>query len=174
MPNIMTIPGFVRGFIGQGICYPTTFSTALAGLACFTLDEVVDKELNLGKAYGFDFPQKVLTPGRQYRLENGTIETGRKECPIGKLTLLSGRTPLSCPEIRKYAQSALSLDIRDFNAQKLKIEKLLDTIFLPYWFASSVANLRNAILSHADRAYRLQFIGQSGENCIYEFTFADS
>lgn len=122
---------------------------------------MVDKELNLGKTYGFDFPQKVLTPGRQYRLENGTIETGRKECPVGKLTVLSGRTPLSCPETRMYASGALSQEVRDFSLQKEKIASLLNTQFLPYWFASSVANLRNAILSHADRAYRLHFMGQS-------------
>lgn len=67
--NYMNLPGFVRGFIGQGICYPRIMSEALSGLACLTLDEVVDREVNFAREYSYEFPQKVLTPGRQYRIE---------------------------------------------------------------------------------------------------------
>lgn len=85
MENIYTIPGFVRGFIGQGIAYPASLSPELFSLSIFPLDEVASLHADIAKGYGYDFAQKALIPGRQYRIENGTIETGRKECPIGEL-----------------------------------------------------------------------------------------
>lgn len=159
--NYMEIPGFVRGFIGQGICYPKSINPALSGLACFSLDEVVDREINFARKYGFDFPQKVLTPGRQYKIENGGIENGRKECPIGTLEIQSIKTPLSTQEIRKYSDGPLSEDIRDFTTQCTKILEILNIRFLPYWFGSGVANLRDAILKNQDRKYHILIIGNS-------------
>ena len=46
-------------------------------------------EADIARSFGYDFSQKALLPGRQYKLENGTIETGRKECPIGELYIAS-------------------------------------------------------------------------------------
>jgi hypothetical protein len=42
-------------------------------------------EIDIARSFGYDFSQRALLPGRQYRVENGTIEQGRKECPIGKI-----------------------------------------------------------------------------------------
>lgn len=42
-------------------------------------------EGDIARTFGYEFSQKSLLPGRQYRIENGTIETGRKECPIGDI-----------------------------------------------------------------------------------------
>ena len=41
-------------------------------------------EGDIARGFGYDFAQKALMPGRQYKIENGTIEPGRKECPIGE------------------------------------------------------------------------------------------
>jgi hypothetical protein len=41
-------------------------------------------ESDLASECGYVFPQKALLPGRQYRIENGSIEAGRKEYPIGE------------------------------------------------------------------------------------------
>jgi hypothetical protein len=42
-------------------------------------------ETDIARGFGYDFTQRALIPGRQYKVENGTIEHGRKECPIGEL-----------------------------------------------------------------------------------------
>ena len=42
-------------------------------------------ETDIARGFGYDFPQKALLPGRQYKVENASIETGRKECPIGDI-----------------------------------------------------------------------------------------
>lgn len=84
-PNLMTLPGFVRGYIGQGMRYPESLSPELASLSIFPLDEIASLESDIAKTFGYEFPQKALLPGRQYKIEKGSIETGRKECPIGKI-----------------------------------------------------------------------------------------
>lgn len=81
-PNFFHLDGFVRGFIGQGLMYPKFLSKELSELSIFPLQEVVDREVQIGATYDFHFPQKALLPGRQFRIEKGDIETGRKECPI--------------------------------------------------------------------------------------------
>ncbi len=42
-------------------------------------------EGDIAHTFGYEFVQKALLPGRQYRIENGTIEPGRKECSIGEI-----------------------------------------------------------------------------------------
>ncbi len=83
-PNIFTIPNIVRGFIGQGIMYPKHLSKELSEFQIFPLSEIASMESDLASECGYVFPQKALLPGRQYRIENGSIEAGRKEYPIGE------------------------------------------------------------------------------------------
>ena len=85
LANIATLPGFVRGYIGQGLRYPTLFGSPLSGLVIFPLDEMASMEADIARSFGYDFAQKPLLAGRQYRIESGTIEPGRKECPIGTI-----------------------------------------------------------------------------------------
>ena len=82
LDNIFTLSGFVRGFVGQGIRYPARVSPSLASFSIFPLDEVVSLEMDMASSFGYSFSQKALIPGRQYKIENGTIEPGRKECSI--------------------------------------------------------------------------------------------
>ncbi len=42
-------------------------------------------ESDIAHTFGYEFAQRALLPGRQYRVENGTIESGRKECSIGEI-----------------------------------------------------------------------------------------
>lgn len=85
LPRLYDLPGFVRGFIGQGITYPYSLSSELAEYEIFSLPEIASMESDIARAHGYDFVQKALLPGRQYHLEDGQIEQGRKECPIGIL-----------------------------------------------------------------------------------------
>lgn len=66
----MTLPGFVRGYIGQGMRYPESLSPELAALSIFPLDEIASLESDIAKSCGYGFSQKALLPGRQYRVEN--------------------------------------------------------------------------------------------------------
>jgi hypothetical protein len=61
-PNLFALPGFVRGFIGQGIAYPSMISEELYNLALFPLDELVSIESDYAKNAGYSFPQKALLP----------------------------------------------------------------------------------------------------------------
>ena len=63
-----------------------SLSASLSELSIFPLDEIVSMETDIARGFGYDFAQKALIAGRQYRVENGTIEPGRKECPIGELS----------------------------------------------------------------------------------------
>lgn len=74
-PNIYEVPNLVRGFIGQGITYPRRFSLDYARVQIFPLEEIASMESDIARECGHEFPQKALLPGRQYRVENGSIET---------------------------------------------------------------------------------------------------
>lgn len=84
-PNIFEIPNLVRGYIGQGIAYPRQCSLDYSHLQIFPLEEIASMESDIARECGYEFPQKALLPGRQYKIENASIEAGRKECPIGKI-----------------------------------------------------------------------------------------
>lgn len=62
LDNIFTLPGFVRGFVGQGIRYPASISPSLASLSVFPLSEVVSLEMDMAESCGYSFPQKALIP----------------------------------------------------------------------------------------------------------------
>lgn len=42
-------------------------------------------EADIAHSFGYEFAQKAILPGRQYHIEQGTIDPGRKECPIGEI-----------------------------------------------------------------------------------------
>lgn len=69
-PRIFDLPGFSRGFIGQGIAYPKCFSEALFSYEIFPLPEIASMESDVALTHGYDFSQKALLPGRQYKIEN--------------------------------------------------------------------------------------------------------
>lgn len=108
-PNVFLVPGFVRGYIGQGIAYPRSISSELADMSIWPLDEMVSVEQDYAREASYEFSQKALLPGRQYRIEGGTIETGRKECPIGRLIKPETHPPKSLTDTppRIYAEGPL-------------------------------------------------------------------
>lgn len=48
-PNLFEIPGFVRGYIGQGMCYPTELSSSLSRFHIFPLDEIASMETDIAR-----------------------------------------------------------------------------------------------------------------------------
>ncbi|MBC7498405.1 MBL fold metallo-hydrolase [Candidatus Gracilibacteria bacterium] len=176
MDNIMTLPGFVRGYIGQGLQYPTLLSASLSELSMFPLDEIASMESDIARGFGYDFTQRALTAGRQYKIENGTIEQGRKECPIGEIQKSESKSQTE-GEKRAYAQGPLIP--REYTPDELiisiaKIRNIINHRFLPYWSASPVASLRSALIQNRDGAYRIGFKINTENSIIFEYGFASS
>ena len=156
--NIYTIPGFVRGFIGQGIAYPQSLSEELHMFQIFPLDEIASMESDIARECGYEFPQRALLPGRQYKAEHGTLETGRKECPIGTPLVSSKQSAVSSEEQQRlYASGPLfPRDTHDIGGEKERILEVLNNKFLPYWSASPLASLREALMQN-NGVYRIGF-----------------
>jgi hypothetical protein len=156
--NIYSIPGLVRGFIGQGIAYPESLSQELYALQIFPLDEIASMESDIARECGYEFPQRALLPGRQYKAEHGTLETGRKECPIGELVSSKQSVVSSDGEQQRlYASWPLfPSDTLDLDGAKQRILEVLNNKFLPYWSASPLASLRAALMQNKD-VYRIGF-----------------
>lgn len=174
MDNIMTLPGFVRGYIWQGLQYPRSLSAELSDLVLFPLEEIASMEADIARGFGYEFVQKALLPGRQYRIENGNIEPGRKECPIGEIQTKSEK-PKTDTENRIYANWPLiprELNLDELNESIAKIRNILNHRFLPYWSASPVASLRSAMIKNKDWAYRIQFKTTKEDAIIFEYSFA--
>jgi hypothetical protein len=176
MDNIMTLPGFVRGYIGQWLQYPTSLSVSLSEISIFPLDEIASMEADIARSFGYEFAQKALIPGRQYRLENGTIETGRKECAIGELRVQSGKWQTWSEIARAYATWPLfPRDMHDiWGWEKKRILEVLNSRFLPYWSASPIASLRDALIKNSG-VYRIQFtMNNSKLIIIFEYSLTNS
>jgi len=115
-------------------------------------------ETDIARGFGYDFPQKALLPGRQYKVENASIETGRKECPIGDIVQNTDLDIKNPEEKRIYATSQLiprEFTQSEIDDAKKKILDILNHRFLSYWSASPVASLRSALIKNSDGAYRI-------------------
>ena len=134
-------------------------------------------EIDIARSFGYDFSQRALLPGRQYRVENGTIEQGRKECPIGKIIKWANQSTVPTDEKRVFASGPLlprELSISEVEEASQKILHILNTRFLPYWSASPVASLRSAILSSPDSVYRIECKINWSPSLVFEYSFAQT
>lgn len=134
-------------------------------------------EADIARGFGYEFLQKALLPGRQYKVENGTIETGRKECPIGDIIQDAESSRKNLEEKRIYASSPLIP--REYNEENLydaknQILDILNNRFLPYWSASSMASFRSALIKNPEGAYRILFKLENFESIVFEYSFASS
>jgi hypothetical protein len=172
--NIYTIANLVRWFIGQGIGYPSELSPDFARTQIFPIEEVASMESDIARECGYDFPQRALLPGRQYKAEFGTLEPGRKECPIGTLEVNHDKWNIETTDLRLYTSWPLFpriLDVQELDITKSRILEILNTRFLPYWSASSIAPLRDALIKNGG-VYRISFCLSSRrdpfENQVWE------
>lgn len=177
LANIFTLSGFVRGFIGQWLKYPEVLSWSLSGVSIFPLEEVASMETDIARTFWYEFSQKALLPGRQYRIENGSIEAWRKECLIWKIIQnLASNNPSNSVENRVFSNGPLiksEISSDELTIQKLRIQDILNQRFLPYWSASPMASLRSALIKNPDGAYRIEFKIQGAESVIFEYSFSN-
>lgn len=173
-PNFFHLDGFVRWYIGQGLMYPSFLSKELSELSLFPLSEVVDREVQIAATYDFHFPQKALLPGRQFRIEKGDIETGRKECPIWELSFSREQTPVEIEVFKRFSHWPLfprEVPLGSDDIQK-KILEVLNHRLLPYFSASPVASLRSVLIKNPDWAYRIEFKIQDQPSLLFEYSLA--
>lgn len=87
------------------------------------------------------------------------LETGRKECPIGTLVSSKQSAVSSEEQQRLYASGSLfprTLETDDVEHEKKRILEVLNNKFLPYWSASPLASLREALVKN-NGVYRIGF-----------------
>lgn len=66
LPDFTEVPNFARGFIGQGICYPSILDPDLSHTSAMSLIDISEFENSIARNVGKDFPSRVLTPGKVF------------------------------------------------------------------------------------------------------------
>lgn len=66
LPDFTNVPNFSRGFIGQGICYPSVLDGELSHISAMSLIDISELENSVARNYGKDFPSRVLTAGKVF------------------------------------------------------------------------------------------------------------
>ncbi len=135
------------------------------------LDEVVDREVGLAKSHGFEFAQKALIPGRIYEINNNSFINGRKECPIGTLDRIELQNTLDTPELRKYSNGPLISHLPWTQESENMILSLLNYRLLPFFTASSLGNIREALYKNPDRNYRIAIVGTDSTK-VFTYSFS--
>lgn len=79
------VPNFARGFIGQGICYPSVLDPALSKIGAMSLMDIAELETSIARKYGKDFPSRVLTSGKIFETTDGGLKPIQTESFIGKM-----------------------------------------------------------------------------------------
>lgn len=79
------VPNFARGFIGQGICYPSLLDSTLARTTAMSLIDISELETSIARKYGKDFPSRVLTPGKVFETTDGGLKPIQSDLFIGSI-----------------------------------------------------------------------------------------
>jgi len=103
LPDFTEVPNFARGFIGQGICYPSILDPTLSHIAAMSLIDISELENSIAKNYGKVFPSRVLTPGKVFETTDGGLKPIQTESFIGKI-LSENISSVSVHNGRVYAQ----------------------------------------------------------------------
>jgi hypothetical protein len=85
IPDYTDVPNFARGFIGQGICYPSVIDPVLSHIGAMSLVEISELETSIAKNFGKDFPSRVLTPGKVFETTDKGIKPIKLESFIGAI-----------------------------------------------------------------------------------------
>lgn len=85
VPDFTEVPNFARGFIGQGICYPSILDLTLSRIGAMSLIDISELETSIARNYGKDFPSRVLSPGKVFETTGGGLKPIQTESFIGKI-----------------------------------------------------------------------------------------
>lgn len=150
VPDIQTLPSFVKWYIWQGIIHP---NPEFLKLRILKLDQIVKIENSFGKKYGKIFPITYFEPGKSYIIEKKEVQGAGAISFLKNFTLDDPETNL---DTEIYKQESLGpLDERkgNFKAQEQKILQMLNTKFLPYQLGNIDDNLKNILLNSKNHRY---------------------
>jgi len=85
LSDFTEVPNFARGFIGQGICYPSVLDPVSSHIGAMSLIDISELETSIARNYGKDFPSRVLTPGKVFETTDGGLKPIQTESFIGKI-----------------------------------------------------------------------------------------
>lgn len=85
LPDFTDVPNFSRGFIGQGICYPSILDEELSHIVAMSLIDISELENAIARNYGKDFPSRVLTAGKVFETTDKGLKPIQSESFIGKI-----------------------------------------------------------------------------------------
>jgi hypothetical protein len=154
LPDFTNVPNFARGFIGQGICYPSVIDPALSIVAAMSLANISELETSIAKNYGKDFPSRVLTPGKIFETTNAGLKPIQSESLLGTM-IYENISNFPTNKGRIYAKSPLRNEKRNMIVQEKILLHILNNRFLPSVFSNPDDNLKAAILGNKDRVYRI-------------------
>ncbi|MDD2917162.1 MAG: MBL fold metallo-hydrolase [Candidatus Gracilibacteria bacterium] len=176
LSDFTEVPNFARGFIGQGICYPSLMDPLYSKIGAMSLIDISELETSIAKKYGKDFPSRVLTPGKVFKTTASGLKPIQMDSFIG--TIMTEHISESPTDLgRIYAQGPLRDDMRDFVEQESILLYILNNRFLPSVFSNPDDNLKTAILKNPERVYRIAVRFGTSINYqtrTYVFSFRDS
>lgn len=154
LPDFTEVPNFARGFIGQGICYPSILDPELSHIGAMSLIEISELETSVARNYGKDFPSRVLTPGKVFETTDGGLKPIQREVFIGKI-ITENIFNKPTGRGRIYSNGPLRDESRDFDSQEVLLLSILNNRFLPSVFSNPDDNLKTAILKNPERTYKI-------------------
>lgn len=170
------MPNFARGFIGQGICYPSLLDANLSSVTALSLIDISELETSVARKYGKSFPSRVLTPGKVFETTDGGLKPIQTELFIGKI-ITENISTNPTQRGRVYSTGPLRNEVRDFVTQEDILLSLLNHRFLPSMFSNPDDNLKSAILQTPERIYRIAIRFGTREDYqtrTYSFSFRDT
>lgn len=175
LPDFTEVSNFARGFIGQGICYPSVLDPILSRVGAMSLIDISELETSIARNYGKDFPSRVLTPGKVFETTDGGLKPIQTESFIGKIIAENiSAQPTRCGRI--YSTGPLRDKVRDFASQEQLLLSILNNRFLPSVFSNPDDNLKTAILKSPERVYRIAIrfgTREKFETRYYVFSFGE-
>lgn len=169
------VPNFSRGFIGQGICYPSMLDPEISHIGAMSLIDISELETSIAKKCGKDFPSRVLTPGKVFETTDKGLKPIQAESFIGKI-ITENISTKPTGRGRIYSAGPLRNEPRDMVAQETILLDMLNARFLPSVFSNPDDNLKTAILRSQERVYRIAIRFGTRENFqtrTYAFSFQD-
>ncbi len=157
--NIYKLPGFVRGFVGQGIIWPAKkLGCDPLKLQIMSLEENVQLETEVAGDFGLFYPMYALNKvweklsdcsyqwlGR-YVFEKWDLSQIEK-IPFVEWEYFKAIQDLTCNCTRKLKnESIIKAKVEQSDVERIKY--YLDTVFLPYQMGRMDANLKNLALEN--------------------------
>lgn len=172
--DIYSLPNFHKIFIGQGITYPKALNQDFLKMQIMTLPEEVKIEAKFARSYKKSTNINFLEAWDSYIIENKRFENIWKINYLSDLDFCKPELDFTIKLERKYYNSPIFNETRNIKKQEEIILDLINTRFLPYWFAIKQDCIKSIILHNPDRNYNILVNFWTWEDFIqkiYQYNF---